>query len=119
MPLDLVPARFPLPPSTNRIWRYVGGRAIISADAREYRTVVREVVRRNWPNVRLFGRVSVSIIAFMRLRRDIDNVIKPLLDGLQHAGLFQSDNQVDRLWVSRGAKMDADGYLAVRVSEIG
>lgn len=117
MSLVLVPTRFPLPPSTNRIWRYVSGRAIMSAEARRYRELVFGVVNDAWFGVKILGRVSISIITFMRPRRDIDNVIKPLLDGLQHAGLFTSDNQVDRIRVSRGTP-DIPGYLVVQVSEI-
>lgn len=35
-------------------------------------------------------------------KRDLDNLLKPLLDALQHAGLYEDDSQIDRLMIERG-----------------
>jgi crossover junction endodeoxyribonuclease RusA len=51
----------------------------------------------------LAGRLDVRINLTMpdRRRRDLDNAMKPLLDALQHAGVYEDDSQIDRLLIER------------------
>lgn len=75
----------PLPPSTNH--RYVrrrDGRVALTQEARSYDVVVyaalgprRPVVPRNVPLV-----IEVNVVVDHRRRRDLDNVLKQLLDSL-------------------------------------
>jgi crossover junction endodeoxyribonuclease RusA len=48
-------------------------------------------------------RLRVDIVATMpdRRRRDLDNLLKALLDALQHARVFFDDEQIDALSVRR------------------
>ncbi len=95
----------PWPPSVNRYWRNVGGRAILSKEARDYRQTLEGLALcHRWP--KLGGRrVSVEIEACPpdRRRRDLDNVLKAVLDGLTHVGVWHDDSQIDRLTIRRGA----------------
>jgi crossover junction endodeoxyribonuclease RusA len=36
-----------------------------------------------------------------RRRRDIDNVLKAILDALQRAGVYNDDSQISRLYIER------------------
>ena len=47
-------------------------------------------------------RIKVTLHAPDKRVRDIDNVLKPTLDALVQAGLFNDDSQVDELTVLRG-----------------
>lgn len=93
----------PFPPSVNHYWRNVGGRVLISKNGREYRQAVAELAAaEDWPK---FGaqRVSVRIEAWMpdKRRRDLDNMLKSLLDSLTYAGVWDDDRQIDWLAIWR------------------
>jgi len=45
-------------------------------------------------------------------KRDIDNVLKPVLDALEARKVFKNDNQVARLTVTRREISKPDGYIA-------
>ena len=53
--------------------------------------------------VALEGRLSlhVSLCPPDRRQRDVDNVLKPLLDAMEHAGCYDNDNQIDELHIIR------------------
>ena len=62
------------------------------------------------------GRISVSIEACVpdKRRRDLDNMIKAVLDAMQHGGLYADDSQIDELYICRG-EMIKGGMLIVDV----
>jgi len=88
----------PYPPSVNHYYRHVGPRTLISREGRMYRERVAAVVTAD--GVRpLRGPIEVRIVVHPpdRRRRDLDNVLKSLLDALEHAGAYRDDDQVVRL----------------------
>lgn len=113
----------PFPPSVNHYWRSLrrgplAGRVIISAAGKQYRKTVAELVRLP-PGWNASARVGVAVVAFVpdRRRRDLDNLLKPLLDSLQHANVFEDDCQVDDLRVSRG-HIVKDGLIDLLVQPL-
>lgn len=77
------------PPSANRIWRTGRGVTFISREAQEYYKAAKE----KW-NVRIpdWKACSVHIwIAPVRRGIDVDNRIKPVLDALTRAGVWEDD----------------------------
>lgn len=91
----------PMPPSVNHYWGVRGKQRFIGKEGKQFRLAVAEEVAQ--AGVKLEGRLSVHIALFPanRVRFDIDNRIKPLLDALQHAGCFEDDEQVDELHIIR------------------
>lgn len=91
----------PWPPSTNRYWRHVGNRTLLSRDGRAYKTAVRGAVLEQLGIVQpLAGRVAVTVELSPpdRRRRDIDNHAgKALLDAIAYAGILKDDSQVVEL----------------------
>ena len=113
------------PPSINHYWRRVGNKTILSKEGRDYRTKVANDVRfAGFIASRLMpGRLSVEIVAYTpdRRRRDLDNLLKAILDCLQHAGVYKDDSQVDRLLIERGPVGEfvlAAGGIRVRISPL-
>lgn len=95
----------PYPPSVNHYWRHFRGRTVISREGRTFRTNVCALLAggngpRKPPSG---GRIALCMDAFPpdRRRRDLDNLQKPTLDALQHAGVYEDDSQVDLLITRR------------------
>lgn len=85
----------PFPPSTNHIWRHVRGRTFLSAAGRRFRQRVTAILRA--ANIQpTSGKLCCSVTVFPpdRRRRDLDNLLKSLLDALQHGGAFPDDSQI-------------------------
>lgn len=107
----------PWPPSMNSYWRNVAGRTLISREGREYRNkmALAAIVGKfpSFPD----GPVQVRITACppdLR-RRDLDNMLKPMLDALTHVNVWSDDSQIDDLRIVRGAPVKG-GLMTVEVS---
>lgn len=92
----------PWPPSVNRYWLARGNTRFISKAGIAFR----EAVERECEQMGikpLEGRLAVHIALFPpdRRVRDIDNILKALLDACEHAGCYASDSQIDELHVIR------------------
>ena len=92
----------PWPPSVNHYWGQRGHRKYITARGLAFREQVAESVAESGAHAGT-GRLSVFVSLFQPTRRkcDIDNYMKALIDALQHAGLFEDDEQIDRLEIVR------------------
>lgn len=95
----------PYPPTVNTYWRMVNGRMIISKAGRQYREAV---VARAAFRGRVDGRLLVVIDAYPpdRRKRDLDNILKSLVDSLAHAGVYEDDSQIDKYVVERRDVVD-------------
>lgn len=105
------------PPSANMYWRRNGYRYFISPKGIQYRQHVLSTVYGLYTPFK--GPVSIAILAYPpdKRRRDLDNLLKGLLDSLQYAGIFPDDNQVARLLIER-CSIEAPGRLDIKIEEI-
>jgi len=62
-------------------------------------------------------RVEIKMYPPDLRKRDIDNILKITLDSLQHAKLYNNDNQVEELYVKKMHKVD-DGMLEVKIQSL-
>ena len=104
----------------NHYWRHVGSKVLISKAGRAYRKRVsaRAMLAMMTARCRtLDGSVAVMIWACPpdRRRRDLDNILKPLLDALQHAGCYRDDSQIDDLHVTRMPEKPPAGTVTVTI----
>lgn len=105
----MVKFTIPYPPSVNSYWRHptrgkLAGRHLISSAGRAYRTSVMAAChRQKILNIKMEGRLEISLAAVMpdRRRRDLDNILKAALDGISYAGVVLDDSQFDRVTVHR------------------
>ena len=107
----------PYPPSVNHYWRRVGPRTLISKQGRKYKIdVAAECLQRGLRPTD--ERVSLSIEAYMpdRHRRDLDNLLKSLLDALKGYA-YRDDSQIDRIAICRCGVCEP-GRVEVTIEEI-
>jgi len=113
----------PYPPSVNHYWRRVGPRTLISREGRTFRKNVCALLspgNGNGPRKPPYGgRIALAMDAFPpdRRRRDLDNIQKPVLDALEHAGVYEDDSQIDLL-VTRRREVAARGYLEIQLDAL-
>ena len=117
----------PWPPSVNTYWRAharasktgpVAVTNILSKRGRQYRAdVLSRLSLQGWPI--LEGRLRVLITAWPpdKRRRDLDNLLKPVLDALEHAAVYADDEQIDELTIIRGP-VKKPGYCRIVIESI-
>ena len=88
----------PYPVSVNQWTRAFGGRQILTAKAREYRSKGLSIIGVQTP---LEGRLELVLELFPIDKRkpDADSPLKACLDLLTHAKVYHDDSQVKRLHV--------------------
>lgn len=122
--------RLPWPPSVNHYWRHVGRKTLLSAEGRSYRRTVAAALLDQSTELGFIAGITRPTIYTAALavtitahqadgrRRDLDNLIKATLDALQHAGLYEDDNQVDQLTICRAHGPAKPSFLTVTVEPI-
>ena len=107
------------PPTVNTYTTVVRGRKILSNHGRKYKKQsILGLVEQHAPKG-LKGRIEVHIEAHPpdKRKRDLDNLLKPILDVLQDYGIYADDEQIDVLRIRRREIM-RPGHVRVYVSEI-
>lgn len=113
--MNNVTLELPYPPSINHYWRHTRTAQsfyiYISKPGMIYREevlakAIQHKIQNNKPLNELYfltERLQVEITVFPpdKRKRDLDNIIKAMLDSLQHAKIFENDNQIDKLIVTR------------------
>lgn len=109
--------RLPYPPTMNTYWRKYRGRITLSSRGRQYKRDVQAVVGPQPP--RLAGPLAVTLSVWLpdRRRRDLDNLIKPVLDACTAAGVWLDDSQVRALSVADVGRR-VPGCVVINVSEM-
>lgn len=107
----MVKLDLPYPPSINNYWIASGHRRFISKRGQEFRQAVWiECLQRRVPKL---GSQSLMVHIILKPRNkklmDIDNCAKAILDSLEHAGVFDSDVQVQKLLIERGEQVKGGG----------
>ena len=90
----------PAPPSSNVIWRIRGdGEGLYKS--KHYTTWIEEVkwlfMASGLKAERLEGKIRLSVVVNMNLRRDLSNILKPIEDALEACGAFVNDRQVKKI----------------------
>ncbi len=107
------------PPSANALTRNVPGRGRVRTRA------YRKWIQAHLPLVRLVGdreanrsETRVTMIANIDRRRDLDNLIKPVLDLLVAGCVIADDRWVDEILIRRGT-LPPKGGVDVKIARDG
>jgi crossover junction endodeoxyribonuclease RusA len=99
--MEMIEITLPWPPTVNTYWRNFNGRTIISAKGRDYRKAVADqvLIQRAAKHIDYAVKVEIECYRPDRRRRDLDNLLKALLDSMTHAGVMQDDALIEDLRV--------------------
>lgn len=114
----MIELTLPWPPSVNRYWRTFQGRMIISAEGRSYRKAVADQVLIQRGAKHYAGKMKVEIEAWRpdKRKRDLDNLLKAVLDACTHSGVWEDDSNIVDLRIYWAKNIG--GMLKVKVSEL-
>ena len=112
-------ATLPWPPSVNHYWAARGNGRYLAPHAQRWHKEAWAILRATWRGKPMQGEVAVLLVLHPpdRRRRDLDNLLKAVLDALVHAGVLQDDSQVAELHAVRREARRPGGVL-VRVEEL-
>lgn len=93
----------PYPPSVNTYWNFHGHRRFLTAKANRFKADVGQEFRISAHSGFADQNVQVDVFLYPpdRRIRDIDNPIKPLLDSITQAGVWEDDSQVTKITIQR------------------
>ena len=120
--IDTINLRLPYPPSINHYYVRTKKGMAIKPEGVWYRQQVGFLVAIAKLPRKFLGneKVQVTIHAFTpdRIPRDVDNILKCLLDALTDAHVWGNDKQVYDLHITKDYDTQKKGYVEVTVSEI-
>lgn len=109
--------RLPWPPTVNHYYTVARNRKILSKQGRAYKQEAAWLIASERHYTVQKGRICLTIHAHPpdKRKRDLDNILKPILDSLTEAGVFEDDSQVDDLRITRFPPQNG-GYVEIIVS---
>lgn len=111
----------PWPPTVNHYYTVARGRKILSAKGRKYRADAALLVAKQDAYYKIrTGKIGLTIRAYApdKRKRDLDNLLKPILDALTYGNVYQDDSQVIDLRITKYYP-NTGGRVEVVVDEIG
>lgn len=124
----MIEIELPWPPSVNHYKQL--GRLVQTKSGKIFQARVNSDVTKKYflevlvaikqRGVKSFHSSTISVEVYVyppdKRKRDIDGILKVLLDAMQHAGLYDDDVQIARLYVER-RDIIKKGKVIVRISE--
>lgn len=108
---------YPRNASVNTLWR-VGRKGVyINPEAKKFRDYLSAIARCTRKYGDEFVRLEIKLSPPDNRKRDIDNLLKCILDALQDARVYNNDHQVHQLYVEKLPKKEG-GELEIRVKRL-
>ncbi|WP_439242418.1 RusA family crossover junction endodeoxyribonuclease [Lonepinella sp. BR2474] len=115
---EWVEITLPYPPSVNTYWRHTrDGRHYISEKGKAFQASCKQACE---PFKLIKGNVSIDILMFPpdKRKRDVDNILKALLDGLTHSGIIEDDSLIVDLRVRKQLVVRDGGMIRMRIEAV-
>lgn len=113
----MITLTLPWPPTVNHYWGRRGNRSFILPRGLMFRKIVAlECIA--YAKSELYDKkLSLFVCAFPpdRRHRDLDNVLKALLDALQYAEVYETDFRINCIYIKR--MPDLLGQVVVKIEE--
>ena len=105
------------PPTVNNYYTVARGRKILSVKGRNYKQAAWADILTQDQKLGLNPPISVFIRAYPpdKRKRDLDNILKPVLDALTAAAVFDDDSMIDDLRIQR-FEQSSPGRIEIVVS---
>jgi crossover junction endodeoxyribonuclease RusA len=115
--MDVLRFELPYPPSINHYYMRTARGVILGSKGKCYRRDAALLLHR-YRGYYSYQKLSVTINLFPpdKRKRDIDNILKCLLDSIEHANVYENDNQIDMLTVIRRQNIP-NGSVHVWITE--
>ena len=114
-------AKLPFPPTINHYYNPIKrGQLVISEQGKAFHDLVKIMLAHRATGETMTGDLAVAVEAWYpnRIKRDLDNLLKPLLDALQKVGIFKDDSQIVDLRIVKGGLAKPLGHVFVRVDTV-
>ena len=108
-----------VPPSVNHYWIQTKNRRFISKEGKEFKKEL-NLIAKSKIKTPLKGKVGLNITVILpnKRRRDVDNFLKPILDGLNNAA-YVDDYQVYKLSIKKTVSRNKEAKTIIEVYEVG
>ena len=120
MKIRLVEAWLPYPPALNHIWRMNNNNIYLSPEARKYKNRVSEIMAWSGECIWKSEMLAMKVTSYPpdRRTRDIDGILKALLDAIQHGrgGIWADDSQIAELSVIRKYEPGMRGLVHIEIT---
>lgn len=119
----MIRLELPLGPTINHYYGRSGTRGshwYLSAAGKAFRESVYAAWLGQPHRRRIEGPVRLRVVLAPknRGRFDVDNRLKPLLDALQNAGVFNDDSQITDIWASKVDPAPPKGWCHVEITDV-
>ena len=107
----------PYPPSTNRLWRYTSRGVYRTSVYKEWLT--QASLTAQWNGLPIAQPVAVELRAGPpdKRKRDLDNLLKPVGDWLEHFGILENDHWVHR-WTAMWDRDNVQRAVMISLSAL-
>lgn len=115
-PVMMIWITLPFPPALNHLYANTENGRVLSKNGKSYKQEV-YIACNDQGIAHCIGRLTVEIWAYPpdNRKRDIDGMLKIVLDSLQEAGVYGNDSQIDTLTIHRGKVTDG-GKMTVMIT---
>lgn len=121
MGIKKIEAFLPYPPALNHIWRMHNNSIYLSPEARKYKDHVRDVLAWEGDCIWKSEMLALHVVSYPpdRRTRDIDGILKALLDAIPSGvgGIWADDSQIAELSVLRKYEEGMRGCVFVSISK--
>ncbi len=107
----------PWPPTVNNYYTIARGRKILSKKGRLYKSNCAIYIYRNGPQMKGELQVEISVCMPDKRRRDLDNLLKPILDVLGQYGVYEDDSQIVDLRIKKIDGKKGDVLILIKELE--